>query len=339
MDGRRRTTRRGAGITIAALVVLLLAATVPAAATPLGSASAAARASGARPSVLRLAVQARLVHGGALTAIACATSRSCMALDAHGRAYRFAGSRWSAAHPLASGAPGPGGVAIACPGPALCLAIPNGSMDVAEWNGSAWSGPTPLEGAVALESLGCSRSDYCAAVDAEGNAFAWQRGSWVRTAGDWGSVASIACVTSSFCVSAGPTGLSTWNGGRWTLPEGFGATSPFTAVSCPSVRWCVAVDRNGQALRWDGSSWSRPVEIEAQTDSATALGPYPTAVSCPSSGLCIAVDDAGAVIELRSGRWRRTPTGPGHVFTAVSCPTATFCAATDRGGQVLVARV
>jgi hypothetical protein len=175
-------------------------------------------------------------------------------------------------------------------------------------------------------------------VDGEGNSFELNGGAWERTAGDWGSVRSIACVTAVFCMSAGPSGISNWNGARWTLPATLGATSPFTGVSCPSAESCTAVDDRGQAVRWDGSSWSAPVRIEPGRPSATVLGPEPTAISCPTASLCVTVDDAGGVIEWHAGTWSRVSEDRARSYTAVSCPTPSFCALTDAAGAVLFAR-
>jgi hypothetical protein len=273
-----------------------------------------------------------------LAAVSCLRADSCVALDSRGRAYHFNGSHWGAPRRLVTGAVGPGAIAVACAGRSLCVAEPTGASDVVVGTGASWSAPTQLEGAVGLESLGCSRSGYCAAVDAEGNSWAFSRGSWQRTSGDWGAVASIACVSPSFCVSAGPTGLSSWDGSRWSSPAPLGASSAFSGVSCASASFCVAVDEGGQALRWNGSHWSTPLRIEPSARSATSLGPYPTAISCPTATLCVAVDDVGSVLELRSGAWSRTSTGSSHVFSSVSCPEASFCAAADRRGQVLIGR-
>jgi hypothetical protein len=328
--GRPRRPSRGAGQRLA-LASLATLAVLSAGASPSG---AAARHAGP---AIRFAA-ARTLAAGALRAVACATAQSCVALDSHGRAYHFNGSRWGAARSLGAGASGPGAVSISCAGKAFCVAEPAGADEVVVGNGSTWSSPTPLEGAVGLEAVGCSRAGYCAAVDAEGNSWAYGGGSWERTSGDWGAVASIACVSASFCISAGPSGLSRWDGDRWSAPESFGAASAFTGVSCAGERFCVAVDAGGQALGWNGSRWLAAVRLEPAERSATALGPYPTAISCPAAGVCVAVDDLGATLELMSGRWSRSSTGSSHVFTSVACPDASFCIATDRRGQALTGR-
>lgn len=311
----------------AALALTLLVLLAPCSPAPALAGTPAAR-------MLHFRLQRQLTRA-ALAAISCPSPGRCLALDSHGRAYRGSGSSWSGPHALSGAAPGAGRVSLSCASTTFCLAEPAGTNVVVSSEDGSWAATT-LAAAVDLEAVGCARSGYCAAVDAEGNAFALNHGSWVRTAGDWGAVAAIACVSASFCMSAGPDGISSWDGSAWTTPQGEGAVSAFTGISCAGARACVAVDIAGQALRWDGSRWSAPVQIEPADTSATALGPSPTAVSCPSASFCIVVDDAGSVIELRGGRWSRSSTGRGHAFTAVSCPSTSFCAATDRSGQVLV---
>jgi hypothetical protein len=195
-----------------------------------------------------------------------------------------------------------------------------------------------LPGLVGIEAVGCSRSGYCAVVDAEGNAYGFSGGAWQRTAGDWGSVAAISCVAGDFCVSAGPSGLSVWNGARWSQPDTLGVVTPFTGVSCSSRDACTALDAGGQAVRWNGSAWSKPLRIEPGAPSHAALGPSPSGISCATATFCVAVDGAGAAIEWEAGHWSRRVVDAPHALTAVSCPSAAFCAATDGAGTVLFGR-
>ena len=53
-------------------------------------------------------------------------------------------------------------------------------------------------------------------------------------------------------------------------------------MSCPSASFCVAVDDDGNAFTYNGSSWSTPSRIDTIGDL--------TSVSCPSSSFCVAVD-------------------------------------------------
>jgi len=148
----------------------------------------------------------------------------------------------------------------------------------------------------------------------------------------------------------------------------------FRSVSCPTASFCMAVDESGNnALRWNGTSWSRPVTIDPGgfkvelTSVSCASGQFCVAVdtlgrvlmwngwrwsspqavdsrgaglesvSCPSDQFCVAVDGNGNRIQWNGRYW----SGPAHIddtgtgIQSVSCASATFCAAGDWGGEVL----
>ena len=338
MTRESRTFLR-AGHAVALSLLLLLGipgvAAIAAGATTL---SLSARIARIRPPLLRFAPEQQLASGVPLAGVSCASAASCVVFDDRGRAYHYDGSHWAGPRSVAGAASGPGSVSVSCSSPAMCIAVPTGSDEVASWNGKTWSAPTALYGAIGLEAVGCARSGYCAAVDAEGNSFSLSGQSWQRTAGDWGSVRAISCVSATFCVSAAPTGISIWDGTHWTVPATFPGAFSFTGVSCPSMRFCTAVDNTGNALQWNGSRWSAAVRIEPGRQSATTLGPGLTAVSCPTASFCVAVDTSGAVLQWRDGIWSRTYKDGKPPLTAVSCPDDSFCVATARSGAVLVGR-
>jgi hypothetical protein len=273
-----------------------------------------------------------------LAAVSCGSSTSCITLDGVGRAYHFDGSGWTGPVPTAGQPIGTGAISVSCGSPTLCMAIATAGDQVISWNGLSWSAPTTLSGADNLEAVGCASTGYCAAVDAEGNAFAFSGQSWTGTSGDWGSVSSISCVSSTFCVSASG-GLSQWNGDQWTMPNPYGSASPFTGVSCPNVSFCVAVDAGGEALQWNGLSWSAPVRIEPGQASATTIGVTLTGVSCPTATFCVAVDDSGGVLQWSNNTWTRTDVDGSHHLTSISCPSSDLCVAVDQSGDVIVGRL
>ncbi|MHB1518316.1 MAG: hypothetical protein ACYCVN_04250 [Acidimicrobiales bacterium] len=217
------------------------------------------------------------------------------------------------------------------------MSIPNAADQVVSFNGQTFSAPVTLPGANNLEAVGCAPNGYCAAIDAEGNAFSYD-GQWQGTIGAWGSASSISCVSATFCMAASG-GIARWDGVRWTKPDPFGATSSFTGVSCPSASFCTAVDETGYALQWNGQTFSAPVPIEPASNPSTgALGPAPSGVSCPTASFCAAVDDHGAALQWSGGHWTRTVIDAGHHLTSVSCPTPTFCMAVDQSGDALLGR-
>ncbi len=146
-------------------------------------------------------------------------------------------------------------------------------------------------------------------------------------------VCAAACV---FAATAGATPSLSWSG-----PVEIGGGQALSAVSCPSLGLCVAVNGAGQAIvstqpAVAGSgSWSAPFAI----DGASAL----TSISCASTTLCVAVDNAGqAVVSTRpavagSGSWSAPFAIDGaSALTSVSCASTTLCVAVDSEGHVVV---
>ena len=125
-------------------------------------------------------------------------------------------------------------------------------------------------------------------------------------------------------VSAPAAGVTaTWSRGK--------AIDPFTgrpsAVSCPTVRFCVAVDLSGTVVFYDGKSWSRPVSVDP-------AGGGLTSISCPTTSFCAAVDENDNTL-IYDGRSWSNPVNVdsrGFSLASVSCAGARFCVAVDRGG-------
>ncbi len=276
-----------------------------------------------------------VASGAGLDSVSCATPTSCVAVDANGGIHYFQGSTWSGPVTPASGPIGQGAISVSCGGPTLCAAVPTAGSQVVTGTGLVWSAPQTLPGATDLGAVGCAPTGYCATVDAEGYAFAFDDGRWTATSGDWGSVSGISCVSSTFCVSVSG-GISQWDGSSWTQPDSYAATGSFTSVTCPTSSFCAAAISSGDVMLLNGQTWGTPVRIESGQPSATSVGPSPTGISCASSTYCAAVDSAGDVLQWSGTTWSSIDADPGHHLTAISCPTATFCAAVDSAGDVLL---
>jgi hypothetical protein len=97
------------------------------------------------------------------------------------------------------------------------------------------------------------------------------------------------------------------------------------------------VDINGQALTYDGTSWSSPSTI----DYAATLGGVTVAlsVSCASPSFCVAVDSSGNALTYDGASWSAPsnidPVQPLWGFNSVSCASPTFCVAVDESGKAL----
>jgi hypothetical protein len=108
-----------------------------------------------------------------------------------------------------------------------------------------------------------------------------------------------------------------------------------TAISCPAVTLCVAVDGNGNVLYSTSpasGSWSVPVLM----DSGHAF----TGVSCPSTTLCFATDNHGSVYSSTAPAtatpWTPEQIGDGTTqLNAIACPSSGLCVVVDNSGAVL----
>ncbi len=108
------------------------------------------------------------------------------------------------------------------------------------------------------------------------------------------------------------------------------------AVSCPTARFCVAVDDQGRAVTFSDGVWSAPRSLVD-----TGLN----AVSCPTPRFCVAVAVNGDVLTMRGSRWSsplsidaksagETDSFGTSGLSTVSCASPTFCMAGDVLGRV-----
>jgi len=135
-----------------------------------------------------------------------------------------------------------------------------------------------------------------------------------------------------------------YDGTTWSRPAALPSADGGEpdSVSCPTARFCLAVDaRDSATLVYKNSRWSSGGTIpDRQTGMAS--------VSCPASDFCAAVDGQGGNVVTFDGTTWTTPVtvdtkaahslnGPVLIFLmSVSCPSATFCVAGDTTGDAFV---
>jgi hypothetical protein len=75
-----------------------------------------------------------------------------------------------------------------------------------------------------------------------------------------------------FCVAVDKAGNAiTYNGTSWSTPSAVDPGEAFNSVSCRSKTFCAAVDDKGGALTWDGTAWSSRTGAQL-TDGRPHLG-------------------------------------------------------------------
>ena len=116
-----------------------------------------------------------------------------------------------------------------------------------------------------------------------------------------------------------------------------GAIGPsLTAVACPSVDQCTAVDPDGEQLTFNPTSpGATPARrIEATFNPANRVA----SVSCPSTTQCTAVDDHGNEMTFDpqiSGRATLLRVDPDTGVRSVACPTVTQCTVSGSGAYAV----
>lgn len=105
-------------------------------------------------------------------------------------------------------------------------------------------------------------------------------------------------------------------------------------MSCPSARFCAAVDFIARALIWDGWSWSAPRYIGVGSAVADSYG---SPVACPSAQLCILVDSAGNAFTYNGRTWSAPTLIDPHAggLSSVWCHSSNFCIAVDDYGNAV----
>ena len=159
---------------------------------------------------------------------------------------------------------------------------------------------------------------------------------WLFRSRRLGAVAAsfFLIVAGSALVIAQPASASTPP--SWSTPTQIDGGRIFYGMSCTSTTFCMAVDGNGYALSYNGSTWSTPTQIDS------AGGPL-AAVSCTSSTFCMAVSYDGNAFAYNGTDWTTlTATWSNPIDGAnygqldgVSCTSPTFCMAVDDSGYAL----
>jgi uncharacterized protein DUF929 len=248
-----------------------------------------------------------------LYAVSCASTTSCVAVDAVGNAVvthdpNAATPTWRTPVDI-DGTNSIGD--ISCPSTSLCVAVDYSGNAVVSHDPDSgtptWSVPSDIDGTNAIVGVSCPSTSLCVAVDYSGNA-----------------------VISRDPDAATPT---------WSAPADIDGTNAIVSDSCPSISLCVAVDAAGNVLVSHDPdaatpTWAGPTDIDGSSEL--------DAVSCPSGSLCVAVDAAGNALVSHNPA-AATPTWSAAddidgtaAIENVSCVSMSLCVAVDASGNALV---
>ena len=248
---------------------------------------------------------------------------------------------------------------VACTSPTYCVAVGedfkgNGQPLVLAGNPSTWTAANAKQltmsaarySAGELESVACTSATHCIAVGHDGHSYGgvyagpqeplvltgnpatWGVGQTRQitlgtTFASYGKLSSIACSSSTYCVSVGESGFHakplvlTGNPSTWTAASAFNLGVPsatpttvegysfsaskdtgyLTSISCKSATYCVVVGGDnigaplytrGDPAQWKGKMLARPAQnggsFMRATVTATSCTPFACFVGGWSSG-------------------------------------------------------
>ena len=241
-------------------------------------------------------------HGGGLTSISCTSQTFCMAVDADHEALTYNGQAWSQPETADFGS---ALASVSCTGPDFCVAV-DSNGDAYTYNGTTWSvqysignSQTDLANFDTM-TVACVTDSFCMVVDGNNEAFTGgttpSPPSIIDPAAD--GLTSVSCPSQSFCLAFDDDGYYlTYNNGQWSEPMsvdpqvvgigpvfGNGNHNFFSvpdSATCVSPSFCMAVDEEGDALIYNGQTWSGPAKVDPSNF---------TDVSCPTTSFCVGVD-------------------------------------------------
>jgi len=297
------------------------------------------------------------IAGALISDIDCPTTELCVAVDQNGNAITTSNPRgpvriWNSAEVVTSAAKLN---AVSCASIENCAAVgPNGlllkSTDPTG-GASAWT-EEEIAGISSLIDISCG-GETCAAIDGSRQIVLWGGGSGgtriLEVNGGAFAPAAVDCPTSFFCVVIGSEprnvggGFMEQENALITIADPLDATPSFThafmsertfftALSCPSMLFCMGVDQEGNA-----SSMTEPQTVGWNSNPIDP-GRGLVDISCPSEWFCGALDDASQALTA-SPRWIPevwdSAAVPANGLSSLSCPSERLCLAAG-GNQIAV---
>jgi hypothetical protein len=333
--------RRALSAGLAAILVLSAALTVQGSATsrgtsPVSTVGVPALAS-ADPTWTTLQLpssdQLSYSEAGTSPAVSCTSPTFCMA-DGFGEALinEWNGSAWDQVPSAGLGAETANLGTVSCATTTFCVAVGDQFPPAAayqplieQWDGAVWSLAliSSVPGAD-LTAVSCPSTSFCMAAgsyqtgsNAEPFYETWDGTQWTLSYGgytdSWGgsstAVASISCVSSSFCAAVGSdygdgcggcgvyaSFLEIWNGSSWASegPQNLGDSynnELLDGVSCTGASFCMAAgwyvlsgELDPLTEEWNGAGW---LQVAAPVTSSSD-GDFLQDVSCATSTFCMA---------------------------------------------------
>ena len=319
----------------------------------LGVVRAGDAASAASPALPAWSTPSRIEPGGtgagydSVYGVSCPTTRTCIAVDETGKALTWRGGRWSAPQTVDDGNTLN---SVSCPSTTFCVATASGQASV--FDGRSW-GAARTVGAPATYRVSCPTTTFCGAVGATGypgqpsivatfDGTAWASSATQSTGTLEDRLLDLSCPQAGRCTAVNHDGqVLRLAGGRWA-PQRQRIEPGASAVSCPTVAFCMAVGSSYVGV-FHVSSRLIPAWYATETGGHwSAARPVPgmkasifLSVSCPTTGQCMVVGLSGKATQWRNGSWATPQMAfPGRVSATVdvSCPAVNRCMAVNSQG-------
>lgn len=224
---------------------------------------------------------------------------------------------------------------VSCASRTFCVAVGqdlSGGL-VETWNGKSWSTtPSPATPSGGDRSaVSCPSRSFCAAVGSPQLIEIYDGVNWSIVPSPNG-LSGVSCTGPTSCVAVGSYYVSqavgteplaeTYNGKTWitSASEPTASGGQLDAVSCPTIRSCIAVGVNysgtdgaNLAETYNGTSWS----IIPSAASPGSSQPGLAGVSCVSTTYCVA---AGSHFGVNRVYLTSIETYNGSVWSALSSP-------------------
>ena len=211
-------------------------------------------------------------------------------------------------------------VDASCASPTFCVAV-DGAGNAYTYNGTTWSAGVKIDSAAVPTSISCTSASFCMVVDDGGGAVRYSGAAWSPRVAVGGSINTVSCASSTFCVATMGRTVSTWNGIAWSAATPTGAPgTTILSASCTGTRICTAVDSSGYSLDDTPAGWTAPHLVIPYSNGLSS-------VSCVSPAFCVAVGGAGSFVR-KSGTWAPVPL-PTELGSGSFSGHEVSCAATD----------
>ena len=250
----------------------------------------------------------------ALIGVSCPSRNFCLAVDAEGRSMELDGGQWTQPRQFAKS----GEVldAVSCATPTFCVAGSE-TGDIYQFNGSNWSTAQDIlpqdananasyEPGPALVTVTCTSIRFCFAIDTSGSYSIFGGKTWSpllnMPAQDNGFVGDVSCAVGPTCVvimGSGKMFMYRYHKKVWSRVPRLGNLATFNTgagynlVACTGPSFCVALNKNGDTVEYNGTRWTNPVRVDPH--SRWRGFSYLDSVGCSSRSLCITADLAGYI--------------------------------------------